>query len=127
MLKSTFRSLKITDYPKIVNVEKKSAYFVSIKNSNDYIFWMIEHGSTQPRDEFVYNAEMGTIRDNPRTEEELDFDKESFSFDFNIFKSSNFLESNDRTYDFIAFTVAKLFSKCILYILYENYFSCDFN
>lgn len=29
--KSTFRSLKTTDYPKIINVEKKSAYSVSIK------------------------------------------------------------------------------------------------
>lgn len=34
---------------------------------------MIEHGSTQPRNEFVYNAEMGTTRDNPRIEEELEF------------------------------------------------------
>lgn len=57
---------------------KKSAYSVRIKNSNDYVFWMIEHGSTQPRDEFVYNAEMGTTRDNPRTEEELEFREQLF-------------------------------------------------
>lgn len=59
---------------------KKSAYSVRIKNSNDYVFWMIEHGSTQPRDEFVYNAEMGTTRDNPRTEEELEFREQFFCF-----------------------------------------------
>lgn len=77
--KATFRSLKTTDTPKIINVAKKSAYSVRIKNSNDYVFWMSEHGSTQPRDEFVYNAEMGTTRDNPRIEEELEFREQLFA------------------------------------------------
>ncbi len=77
--KSTFRMLKTTDSPRIINVEKKEAYSVSIKNSKDYIFWMIEHGCIHPRDEFVYNAEMGTTRDNPRTEEELEFREQLFA------------------------------------------------
>lgn len=77
--RATFRSLKTTDTPKIINVAKKSAYSVRIKNSNNYIFWMIEQGSTHPRDEVVYNAEVGTTRDNPRMEEELEFREQLFA------------------------------------------------
>jgi len=63
---------------------------------------MIEHGSTQPRNEFVYNAEMGTTRDNPRIEEELEFRGQLFA-----------LYDYQRDLFFISDTRKRSFFKCV--------------
>lgn len=72
--RDTFAKLITTTIDPIrIHPNDKEAFSVSIKNTNDYIFWMIEHGNTQPRDETVYDAETKRTRKNPRTKKELEF------------------------------------------------------
>lgn len=78
--RDTFAKLITTTIDPIrIHPNDKEAFSVSIKNTNDYIFWMIEHGNTQPRDETVYDAETKRTRKNPRTKKELEFMEQFFA------------------------------------------------
>ncbi|MGT2771872.1 hypothetical protein [Streptococcus marimammalium] len=82
--KKFFNELKTTQEPIRIHPKDKEAFSISIDNTENYIFWMIEHGSTEPRDETVYNPGNKTVRINPRTEEELEFMEQFFAFyDYN--------------------------------------------
>lgn len=82
--RDTFDKLITTTEPIRIHPSDKEAFSVSIKNTDDYIFWMIEHGNTQPRDETVYDAETKRTRKNPRTKKELEFMEQFFAFyDYN--------------------------------------------
>lgn len=77
--RDTFAKLITTIDPIRIHPNDKEAFSVSVKNTNDYIFWMIEHGNTQPRDETVYDAETKRTRKNPRTKKELEFMEQFFA------------------------------------------------
>lgn len=82
--RDTFDKLITTTEPIRIHPSDKEAFSVSIKNTDDYIFWMIEHGNTQPRDEAVYDAETKRTRKNPRTTKELEFMEQFFAlYDYN--------------------------------------------
>lgn len=82
--RDTFDKLITTTEPIRIHPSDKEAFSVSIKNTDDYIFWMIEHGNTQPRDETVYDAETKRTRKNPRTTKELEFMEQFFAlYDYN--------------------------------------------
>jgi hypothetical protein len=72
-----FQTTKETLY---LTKNENEAFSVTVENNENYIFFMIEHGSTQPRDVDVFNVRNKQLRENPRDKDEMEFMEQFFVF-----------------------------------------------
>ena len=72
-----FQTTKETLY---LTKNENEAFSVTVENNENYIFFMIEHGSTQPRDVDVFNMRNKQLRENPRDKDEMEFMEQFFVF-----------------------------------------------
>lgn len=76
--KEYFTNFQSTKEPLYITKNENEAFSVSIENNANFIFFMIEHGSTQPRDVDVFNIRNKKLRENPRDEDEMEFMEQFF-------------------------------------------------
>ena len=76
--KEYFTNFQSTKEPLYITKNENEAFSVSIENNANFIFFMIEHGSTQPRDVDVFNVRNKKLRENPRDEDEMEFMEQFF-------------------------------------------------
>lgn len=76
--KDYFRDFQSTKEPLYLTKNQNEAFSVTVENNANYIFFMIEHGSTQPRDVDVFNIRNKQLRENPRNEDEMEFMEQFF-------------------------------------------------
>mgnify|MGYP000878297923 CR=1 FL=1 len=78
--KEYFTNFQTTKEPLYLTKNENEAFSVTVENNENYIFFMIEHGSTQPRDVDVFNVRNKQLRENPRNEDEMEFMEQFFVF-----------------------------------------------
>ena len=76
--KEYFTNFQSTKEPLYITKNENEAFSVSIENNANFIFFMIEHGSTQPRDVDIFNVRNKKLRENPRDEDEMEFMEQFF-------------------------------------------------
>ena len=76
--KDYFRNFQSTKEPLYLTKNENEAFSVTVENNENFIFFMIEHGSTQPRDVDVFNIRNKQLRENPRNEDEMEFMEQFF-------------------------------------------------